>query len=307
MKKYLSTAALVCLLGTPAYAQTAVSNAAGTGIANSRSTAGALAISGQGGAGGNSNATGGAGGNANALGGSANARGGNVTINSNVPPVQTVNSNSNVSGTTTSNVNSTVSGSTTTHVVSSGSSSVKTNAAVFAPGLSAAGLETCLGSASGGVSVVGFGLTGGSSYPDEGCQARLDSRTLWAMGLKKAALARLCQRDQIYRSMPDICTEYLPVPVTPVGYPAPVAGSYVGNGYGDGVIMVVEGKTGRERPCAVYEAAKQRCKSWADASRPQPKIKIAARAPSPRRQPATAVTPNPAAVAAAPPPAPENR
>jgi hypothetical protein len=39
------------------------------------------------------------------------------------------------------------------------------------------------------------------------------------MGLKKAAVARLCLNGDIYRAMPEVCGQYLP-PRAP-GYPAP--------------------------------------------------------------------------------------
>src|SRR3984893_7224779 len=90
---------------------------------------------------------------------------------------------------------------------------------VFAPGLAAAGLETCLGSVSGGGAIVGTGFSFGSSIPDPSCAARLDARTLWSMGLKKAAVARLCLNGDIYRAMPEVCHQYLPPPAP--GYPAP--------------------------------------------------------------------------------------
>jgi hypothetical protein len=96
----------------------------------------------------------------------------------------------------------------------------------FAPGLAAAGLETCLGSVSGGGSFVGTGLSFGITIPDAGCAARLDARTLWSMGLKKAAVARLCLNGDIYRAMPEVCDQYLPRPAP--GYPAspPVPARY---------------------------------------------------------------------------------
>ncbi len=87
---------------------------------------------------------------------------------------------------------------------------VKNVPSVFAPGLAAAGLETCLGSVSGGGAFVGTGFSFGTSIPDPGCAARLDARTLWSMGLKKAAVARLCLNGDIYRAMPDVCAIYLP-------------------------------------------------------------------------------------------------
>src|SRR5215475_10530514 len=81
---------------------------------------------------------------------------------------------------------------------------------VFAPGLAAAGLETCLGSVSGGGAFVGTGFSFGTTIPDPGCAARLDARTLWSFGLKKAAVARLCLNPDINRAMPEVCVKYVP-------------------------------------------------------------------------------------------------
>jgi hypothetical protein len=44
-------------------------------------------------------------------------------------------------------------------------------------------METCLGSATGGLSIMGGGLTFGRTYPDEGCNIRLAARQLYAFGL----------------------------------------------------------------------------------------------------------------------------
>src|SRR5262249_1857030 len=132
--------------------------------------------------------------------------------------------------------------------------------AVFAPGLSAAGLETCLGSVSGGGSAMGWGATFGTTVPDPGCQARLDATTLWAFGLKQAAVARLCSMTDIYNSMPDVCVKYMP-PRAPAyaaaGGPAPLV-------VDGGPIELVEGKTGKVRMCNNYDAALQRCRVWAN-------------------------------------------
>ena len=86
----------------------------------------------------------------------------------------------------------------------------RTCRALFSPGLAAAGLETCLGSVSAGGAFVGTGFSFGTTIPDPGCAARLDARTLWSMGLKKAAVARLCLNGDIYRAMPEVCDKYLP-------------------------------------------------------------------------------------------------
>lgn len=81
----------------------------------------------------------------------------------------------------------------TTHVI--------TTPTVVAPGLAAAGIETCLGSASGGISLMGGGFTFGATKVDEGCTVRLLSRQLFAFGLKKAAVALMCQDDRVAAAM----------------------------------------------------------------------------------------------------------
>ena len=234
-KHLLASMALLCLISTPSLAQVAGAAAGansqstgvgiGIGAANSRSTA----ISGQGGR---------AAAQANGNGNSAS----NLTINSAAQPT-----------TTTANVNQNL----------TGTSTIKNVPAVFAPGLSAAGLETCLGSVSGGGAAVGFGASFGTTIPDPGCNARLDARTLWSFGLKKAALARLCLTPDIYRSMPDICGVYLPQPVAygaAVALPPNVREAYAVGGQ----IELIDGRTGQNRMCADYNAGQQKCRMWAD-------------------------------------------
>jgi hypothetical protein len=82
-----------------------------------------------------------------------------------------------------------------------------------APGLAAAGIETCLGSASGGVSLMGGGFTFGSTKVDEGCTIRLLARQLFAFGFKTAALALMCQDDRVALAMQ---TGGTPCPEPPV-------------------------------------------------------------------------------------------
>jgi hypothetical protein len=78
---------------------------------------------------------------------------------------------------------------------------VVTTPTVVAPGLAAAGVETCLGSAAGGVSVMGGGLTFGSTKVDEGCTIRLLARQLYAFGFQKAAVALMCQDEHVAAAM----------------------------------------------------------------------------------------------------------
>jgi hypothetical protein len=132
---------------------------------------------------------------------------------------------------------------------------VKNVPSVAAPGLAAAGIETCLGSVSGGGAFVGTGFSFGTSIPDPACAARLDARTLWSMGLKKAAVARLCLNGDIYRAMPEVCVKYLP--------PLAQAEASEEQPYNGGDIWLVEGATGKNRLCNDYDVTQQLCRVWA--------------------------------------------
>jgi hypothetical protein len=146
---------------------------------------------------------------------------------------------------------------------------VKNVPSVVAPGLAAAGLETCLGSVSGGGAFVGTGFSFGTTIPDPGCAARLDARTLGSMGLKKAAVARLCLNSDIYRAMPEVCDQYLPQPAPGDPAPPPVPTRYAlaeaseEQPYTGGDIWLVEGATGKNRLCNDYDVTEQRCRVWA--------------------------------------------
>jgi hypothetical protein len=78
-----------------------------------------------------------------------------------------------------------------------------TTPTVVAPGLAAAGVETCLGSAAGGLSLMGGGITFGATKVDEGCTVRLLARQLFAFGFQKAALALMCQEQRVAVAMYD--------------------------------------------------------------------------------------------------------
>lgn len=111
----------------------------------------------------------------------------------------------------------------TTSTVTLASTSTATNRVitpptVVAPGLAAAGVETCLGSSAGGLSLMGGGVSFGSTRVDEGCTIRLLARQLFAFGLKNAALALMCQDDRVAMAMAAVGTPCPP-------QPAPVAAS----------------------------------------------------------------------------------
>jgi len=97
-------------------------------------------------------------------------------------------------------------------VVNQNSTSTRQAPGAYAPGLAAAGIETCTSSASSGISGPGFGISFGSTGVDEGCDARLDARTLVGVGLNVAAIHRLCERPKMaiamYNSGQFICPQY---------------------------------------------------------------------------------------------------
>jgi hypothetical protein len=180
---------------------------------------------------------------------------------------------------------------------------VKNVPSVVAPGLAAAGLETCLGSVSGGGAFVGTGFSFGTTIPDPGCAARLDARTLWSMGLKKAAVARLCLNGDIYRAMPEVCDKYLPPRAPGYRTPPPVPTRYAQaeaseeQPYTGGDIWLVEGATGKNRLCNDYDVTEQRCRVWAHTvHHPAPKKKATASGETSH----TPASPAPAAAVAKP-------
>lgn len=103
------------------------------------------------------------------------SQGGNVTLNSNVP-----------AATSTRNTVR---------------QRLVTPPSVVAPGLSAAGIETCLGSVSGGISVMGGGGSFGTSVKDDDCNRRLYARQLWNMGFRQAATNIQCLSPEVQYAM----------------------------------------------------------------------------------------------------------
>jgi hypothetical protein len=56
---------------------------------------------------------------------------------------------------------------------------------------------TCMGSSSGGAQGASFGFSVGGTWVDAGCDARYDAQALLALGLKAAAVARLCAKPEL--------------------------------------------------------------------------------------------------------------
>jgi hypothetical protein len=104
--------------------------------------------------------------------------------------------------------------------------------AIAAPGLAAAGIEACLGSVSVGGSGAGFGFSFGTTKLDRGCNIRLYSRTLYAMGYRKAATQMLCYDAEVASAL---ATQGIRCQVGPIASPPvaanlrPPAQRYAGN------------------------------------------------------------------------------
>lgn len=119
------------------------------------------------------------------------------------------NNNGNAgSGIGSSNGNGNGNGNGSNNTVAGGTSSSAVNVrsrqqapAIVAPGLTAAGIESCLGSTSIGGAGPGFGVTIGGTTTDRGCNLRLYSRTLYALGHRVAATQILCNDPDVAQAL----------------------------------------------------------------------------------------------------------
>lgn len=55
--------------------------------------------------------------------------------------------------------------------------------------------DTCMGSSSAGVSTVSVGVSLGTTWRDDNCIMLKNSRELWNMGMRNAAIARMCMDE----------------------------------------------------------------------------------------------------------------
>lgn len=161
----------------------------GGGMPTSNSSS--SATGGAGGAGGT--ATGGAATGGNATNTISGVSGGKAIGNSSTVSVS-VSTGAGTSGTSAgASGTSAAANSSQAAVDYSGSYTVKTVPNMVAPSLTTTLSDTCMGSSSFGLSIVGFGATGGTTVVDDACVRRLDSREFRAMGMNDVALALLCQ------------------------------------------------------------------------------------------------------------------
>jgi len=113
----------------------------------------------------------------------------------------------------TNNINSNNGNVTTNNSGPNAGSRMPVSTAV-SPSLMSSGTESCLQSISGGVQLVGFGLSSGKYVQDEECNRRRNSITLSNMGMKIAAVSLMCQNADVWRAMLMAAT---PCPVVKYG------------------------------------------------------------------------------------------
>lgn len=71
----------------------------------------------------------------------------------------------------------------------------------MAPSLMSNGMESCLMSISGGVQLFTIGATKGKYKQDEECNRRRDAKVLKDLGMSVAAVARMCESLDVFKSM----------------------------------------------------------------------------------------------------------
>jgi len=81
-----------------------------------------------------------------------------------------------------------------------GSSGMPVNTAI-SPSLMSNGTESCLQSVTGGLQLIGVGVSTGKYMQDTECNRRRDSITLSNMGMKVAAISLMCQNPNVWRAM----------------------------------------------------------------------------------------------------------
>ena len=82
-------------------------------------------------------------------------------------------------------------GETRQYIESGGTQTLKNVPSVAGPNLTTSN-DTCMGSSSGSVNGPGFGVSIGSTWSDANCKLLKNSRELWNMGMKAAAMALMC-------------------------------------------------------------------------------------------------------------------
>jgi len=93
------------------------------------------------------------------------------------------------------------SSSSTTNYNGAGSSSEIPVGSAISPSYMSNGVETCLQGAGGSLQTGMIGFSGGKFKEDPNCNRRRDSKVLSDLGMKVAAVARMCENTKVWESM----------------------------------------------------------------------------------------------------------
>jgi len=109
--------------------------------------------------------------------------------------------NTNTVGSTVSSNNNSKDDSVTNTYNGAGSSSDTPVGSAIAPSYMSNGMETCLSGSGTSIQTGLIGYTKGSYQKDVDCNRRRDAKTLSDLGMKVAAIARMCEDPKVWRSM----------------------------------------------------------------------------------------------------------
>ena len=140
----------------------------------------------------------------------------NQTVNT-TSDITTDNTNTNISTSTSNNtnkntnvntntINSTATNSNTNTNVNTNDSNITQEVispppSAIAPSIQSGGNDTCTVSYSAAVQTQILGVSGGGHIRDMNCERLKNSKTLYNMGMKVAAVALMCQDETVYKAM----------------------------------------------------------------------------------------------------------
>ena len=102
---------------------------------------------------------------------------------------------------TVSSNNVSTDSSTTNHYNGAGSSSEMPVGSAISPSYMSNGVDTCLKGEGGAVQTVPFSFSSGNYQEDPNCDRRRDAKLLSDLGMKVAAVARMCEDEIVWKSM----------------------------------------------------------------------------------------------------------
>ena len=140
----------------------------------------------------------------------------NQTVNT-TSDITTDNTNTNISTSTSNNTNKNTNVNTNTIDSTATNSNTNTNVntndsnitqevispppSAIAPSIQSGGNDTCTVSYSAAVQTQILGVSGGGHIRDMNCERLKNSKTLYNMGMKVAAVALMCQDESVYKAM----------------------------------------------------------------------------------------------------------